>query len=274
MPTVRSSSRTAVAARCPSAFLNSPQYIGAFTASYTYQDAGGGGADGCAFVLQNAPNGAAALGGGGGGLGYSGVTPSVAVEFNIYSANTVGMAVRNETGANRPHLHGGTGSSEDWLAVICVGVTISYNGMALSVTLTDSVSHVSFVTNTSLNIPVVLGTNTAYASGLTGADGGTSSTQVVSKFFNSRARSRFPARSPEPTRWGWGFGRIRQGASLAAKLSFQLSTWVSATNVAVVNSNGINQAVIQPQDLKRFLSAGDALARTAGPFVSLSTEKS
>src|SRR5262249_50961955 len=36
-----------------SAFYNSPLYIGNFYATFTYQDVGGGGADGMAFVVQN-----------------------------------------------------------------------------------------------------------------------------------------------------------------------------------------------------------------------------
>ncbi len=229
-----------------SAFLNCPQCVGAFTASYTYQDVGGGGADGCAFVLQNAPSGAAALGGGGGGLGYSGVTPSVAVEFNIYSANTVGMAVRTNGATGSPYSATG---SVNLAGGHPIGVTISYSGTVLSVTLTDSVSHVSFVTNTSLNIPGVLGTNIAYV-GLTGADGGTSSMQVVSNFqFASQvALSGLPA-GTNAVQLTWpnsAGGLVLQQAQSA------LSNWISTSNVAPINSNGLNQAVVQPQSVDGF----------------------
>ena len=46
---------------------------------------GHGFADGAAFVLQNSPSRLAALGASGGGLGYLGMTPSAAIQFNIFT---------------------------------------------------------------------------------------------------------------------------------------------------------------------------------------------
>jgi hypothetical protein len=60
-------------------------------------------------------------------------------------------------------------------------VSLAYDGSTLSIKLTDTVTHATFVTNSSVNIPGILGTNTAYV-GLSGADGGISSTQVVTNF--------------------------------------------------------------------------------------------
>ncbi|HSU54312.1 MAG TPA: hypothetical protein VLT36_09655, partial [Candidatus Dormibacteraeota bacterium] len=66
-----------------SVWYSTPMYVGAFQASFTYQDIGGGGADGSAFAIQN--QGPTALGGGGGGIAYSGITPSVALMIDIYN---------------------------------------------------------------------------------------------------------------------------------------------------------------------------------------------
>jgi hypothetical protein len=165
-----------------SSFYNYPLYIGSFAASFTYQDVGGTGAeaDGVAFVLQNDPRGAAALGGGGGGLGLLGITPSAALTFNIYSGAGGGRGLSFGTNGAQglPYtstapLNLGAGNP--------INVNVLYNGSVVSVTLTDSVAQTSFTTNITANLPAILGARTAYV-GLTGADGSTVATQTVSDF--------------------------------------------------------------------------------------------
>jgi hypothetical protein len=160
-----------------SAFYTAPLYIGNFRASFTYQDVGGMGADGFAFVLQNDPRGPAALGAGGGNLGYSGITPSAAWTFNIYNPNTPGLCY-NQNGAHGPYVSTTPLSlpSGDPIAA-----TVTYNGSVLSLVLTDAVATSSFRTNVPVNLAALFGTNTAYV-GFTGADGGTVSTQQISNF--------------------------------------------------------------------------------------------
>ena len=71
-------------------FFDVPQYVGAFQAAFTYQDVSGS-ADGVAFVVQNDPRGASALGSDGGNLGVGGtgaITPSAELELNLYTGGT------------------------------------------------------------------------------------------------------------------------------------------------------------------------------------------
>ena len=74
-----------------SAWFNSPLYVGAFIATFTYQDVNTNGADGTTFCIQNAPAGTSAIGDGGGGLGVRSILPSVEWEFNIYNGHVQGI---------------------------------------------------------------------------------------------------------------------------------------------------------------------------------------
>lgn len=235
-----------------SVFLNYPQYIGAFVASFTYQDVGGGGADGCAFVLQDAPVGPSALGAAGGSLGCNGISPSMAVEFNIYSPYGVGMALRSNSLTGPPYastapvnLAGGNP----------IGVSLAYDGTTLSMTLTDRVTHATFSTNAGLNIVGVLGTNSAYI-GMTGADGGASSTQVISNFqFASRVSVSSQLIGTAAVALTWpnsAAGLNLQQASVPG------SDWTPVSNPVVMDSNGNNQATLPVQ-------AGTRLYRLATP---------
>jgi hypothetical protein len=229
-----------------SVFLNCPQYIGAFVASYTYQDVGGGGADGCAFVLQNAGAGSAALGAAGGGLGCNGITPSLAVEFNIYSSYGAGFAVRTNSLTGTPYnstapvnLAGGNP----------IGVSLAYDGTTLSMTLTDKVSHATFSANTLVNIVGALGTNTAYV-GLTGADGGISSTQVTSNFQFASLVSLSGQTTPTnavivswPNSAG---GLVLQQAPVIG------AAWMIVSNPVVADGLGNNQVLVSPPAGARF----------------------
>ncbi|GAB6163629.1 hypothetical protein JCM12298_27890 [Desulfothermus naphthae] len=73
-----------------SAFYKTPIFISDyFSTKFTFQihDGGYNGqdrGDGFAFVAQISSNGTSALGAGGGGLGYKGISPSIAVEFDTF----------------------------------------------------------------------------------------------------------------------------------------------------------------------------------------------
>jgi len=166
-----------------SSFFDFPVYVGGFIATFNYQDVSLNGADGMAFVVQNDPRGATAVGGGGGDFGFAGasgtgIAPSVGAELNIYggNANTYGFQTS-------PTATGPFSSTSPVLADNgdLINVTITYLAGTMTMTLVDSATADTFTANYSVNIPTVLGTNMAYV-GFTGADGGVAAKQQVSDF--------------------------------------------------------------------------------------------
>lgn len=162
-----------------SAFASAAQSLSAgFNASFVFTVSGDKIADGFTFTLQNDPRGMSALGSGGGYLGYGGVgavTNSVAVEFNFNQSNSTGLGTNGGIGTPTNILNGISLASGQ-----PVGVNLSYDGLALTETLTQSGSTFSEVYDTG-SLQSVLGGSSAYV-GFTGSDGGGNSTQTVSDF--------------------------------------------------------------------------------------------
>ncbi len=223
-----------------SVFYNAPLYIGSLTAAFLYTDVGGNGADGFTFCLQNDPRGAAALGSTGGGLGYYGITPSVALAFNIYSGNTPGISLRQ---------NGTVTTSYSSTAPVNIAsgnpiyVSLIYTGGVLQTTLIESNSAHLFATNFVVDLPGALGGQTAYV-GFTGGDGGTPSTQVISNFtFVPLTGISFDRTDPATAVLWWPGVIGGYGVQTRSNLAPALDLWQNSV-VPVIPTNGRNQSTI------------------------------
>jgi hypothetical protein len=159
-------------------FSNNTYSIENFTASFDYQAIGTiGAADGMAFILQDDPRGSSALGTNGSGLGYGGISPSAAVEFNIYDLHVLGtnFATDGSTGN-----YNSTGNVAFWNGDE-IQVLLTYNGSTLTETLTDLVNHATYSASYSVNFAQILDSDIAYV-GFSGGTGTFASTQTVSNF--------------------------------------------------------------------------------------------
>ena len=167
-------------------FANTRYSTASFTASFDYKATGNFLADGMAFILQNSSAGTNALGRDGSSLGYgalentsggAAISPSVAVEFNVYGGNGAGTAFATNGGVLG---YTPTGDVAFWNGDEIQAV-ISYNGTVLTETLTDLLNGATYTASETIDIASVLGSNTAYV-GFSAATGGAASTQVVSNF--------------------------------------------------------------------------------------------
>jgi Legume lectin domain/Chitobiase/beta-hexosaminidase C-terminal domain len=169
-----------------SAWYNMPVNIQNFTNNFTFQLSNPD-ADGITFTIQN--TGLNALGPVGGGLGYgpdapggsAGIGKSVAIKFDLYNNDGEGT---NSTGL---YTNGAsptvpatdlTPSGINLHSGDTMSVNMVYNGTTLTTTITDGVANTSFTTNWTVNIPQIVGGNTAYV-GFTGGTGGLTASQKV-----------------------------------------------------------------------------------------------
>src|SRR5262245_1307370 len=136
-------------------------------------------ADGFAFVIQGAGN--AALGTAGGGLGYQGIGTSVDIKFDLQDNagegnNSTGLFTNGEpptVGAvdltpSGINLHSGH----------VFRVSMAYVGLSLSVTIRDLTTGASAEQAYTVNIPALVGGNTAYV-GFTAGTGTLTAVQDV-----------------------------------------------------------------------------------------------
>jgi hypothetical protein len=162
------------------AWFATPVAINAFTTDFNFQllNAKGGG---FTFTIQNA--GKSAVGPGGSGLGYGasqpggtpGIGHSVAIKFDIYNNDGEGT---DSTG----FYTNGASPTVPAINMSASGVTlnsghvlhahITYDGTNLALTLTDTSTSKSFTTISTINIPSIVGSGTAYVGFTGGSSGG------------------------------------------------------------------------------------------------------
>ena len=161
-----------------SAWFNSTVSITQFTNDFAFQLVNPN-ADGITFTIQNA--GLTALGGMGGNLGYAGIANSVAVKFDLYNNSGEGS---NSTGLYQngavPAMPASdlTSSGINLHSGDKLTVHMTYNGSTLAMTVTDGTTGAVYSNSWSINIPQVIGSNTAFV-GFTGGTGGTTATQNI-----------------------------------------------------------------------------------------------
>jgi hypothetical protein len=139
-----------------------------------------GAADGATFTIQNSMDGANALGGLGGGLGYTGISPSVAVYFDLYNGGShnprTGLLLNGQ---------GTPGDTRSLAGIINLGsghplqVHLTYDSGTLREVVTDTITGAVFSTNYTVNIPMVVGGGGLAYAGFTAATGGESAIQDI-----------------------------------------------------------------------------------------------
>jgi hypothetical protein len=184
-----------------SAFYNNPQIVTGFMVTFSLQVTGSAGGEGVAFVIQNDPMGPQAVGSqdGGSALGYLGIQFSAAVAFNVNSQqnpNHAGMGHFGETDFFYDDQFGNTNTQDlatghtylDTTPVELstngpIQVTLMYDNVSKNLveTLTDSAGNTFTHTYAGIDIPAIVGGNTAYV-GFTGGTGTVSAYQTFSNF--------------------------------------------------------------------------------------------
>ena len=161
-----------------SAWFNTPVNITNFTNDFAFQLENAD-ADGITFTIQN--SGGTALGASGGDLGYGGIAKSVAIKFDLYGNNgegddSIGL-FQNGVSPNTPSIDLSS-SGIDLHNGDTFSVHMTYNGPTLTMSITDGVTGAVYTNSWAINIPQVIGSNTAYV-GFTGGTGALTASQKI-----------------------------------------------------------------------------------------------
>jgi hypothetical protein len=161
-----------------SVFWNAPINIQAFTTNFEFQLSNAQG-NGFTFTIQNV--GRTALGGPSAGLGYQDILKSVAVKFNFYNYQNEGSDSTGIYTNGQPPVLPTVDISSSGIQLgsgDSIQAQIVYDGTNLTLNLLDLVTNDKFTMTQAINIPQVVGGNSAYV-GFTGGSGGLSSSQKL-----------------------------------------------------------------------------------------------
>ncbi len=165
-------------AQAGSIFWNAPINVQAFTSTFEFQLSNAQG-NGFTFTIQNI--GPTALGGNSAGLGYQDIQKSVAVKFNFYNYQNEGSDSTGVYTDGEPPVLPSTDISPSGIQLgsgDSIQGKITYDGTNLTLDLLDLVTNDTFTMTQAINIPQIVGGNTAYV-GFTGSTGGLSASQKI-----------------------------------------------------------------------------------------------
>jgi hypothetical protein len=198
-------------AEAGSMFWSQPIGIQQFTADFEFQLSLAQG-DGFTFAIQNV--GPTALGGAYGGLAYAGIGKSVAIKFDFYNnageGNDSTGVFTNGALPTVPAVDL-TPSGIELNSGDSIQAHITYDGTTLTMNLLDLVNNKTFTLTKVINIPQIVGGNTAYV-GFTGSTGGLTSSQKI---------------------LSWTFTSVAQPVTAAPAFSPAAGTYTTAQSVAI-----------------------------------------
>jgi Legume lectin domain/Chitobiase/beta-hexosaminidase C-terminal domain len=198
------------------AWFSVPVNVATFSTAFTLKWNSGAGGNGMCFVIQNNPppytsstgnkinwsGGPTAVANGSNNLGYGGLVGgtsfgllnSVALAFDLYAVvSSVGIYTNGATPAGSQVATGLAFNSGH-----AFNVSLSYSGTTLSLSMTDTVTGAKFTRNFTIDIPSIVGANTAYV-GFTGGTGGATAIQEVQSWTYTASPGQTPAVPAAPT---------------------------------------------------------------------------
>ena len=268
-----------------SVFWNAPINIQSFTTDFEFQLSNAQG-NGFTFTIQNV--GPTALGGDSAGLGYQDIQKSVAVKFNFYNYENEGSDSTGVYTNGEPPVLPTVDISPSGIQLNSgdsIQAKLTYDGTTLTLNLLDLVTNDTFTMSQAINIPQVVGGNTAYV-GFTGGTGGLSASQ---KILTWTYTTQSVTSNSSFTLTGGSVPAISAGASASSTItitptggftgSVSLSCAVTGSPAGAVNPPTCSvsqpaaisgtQAVTSKLTVNTTAASATALLQTRSPFVHM-----